>query len=55
MEKITPEPEVILVNYFEKPYDNAIAAARTCYSSKVILPEDVSKDEKSRQIRYPKF
>ena len=51
MEKITPEPEVILVNYFEKPYDNAIAAARTCYSSKVILPEDVSKDEKSRQMR----
>lgn len=46
-----PEPEVTLLNYFKDSYDNAVAAARTCYSSKVILPEDVTKDEKSRLLR----
>lgn len=36
-------PEVRLVNAFRMPFDNAIATARTCYSSKgVIKPEDVT-------------
>ena len=29
--------------------NNAVATARTCYSPKVVLPEDVDKDEKSRR------
>lgn len=40
---LSPEPEVRLVNFFEKPLDNAVAAARTCYSSKgIISPEEVA-------------
>ncbi len=36
-------PEVKLVNTFRLPFDNAIATARTCYSSKgVISSEDVT-------------
>ncbi len=48
---LNPEPEVELVNYFQNPYDNVVATARTCYSSKVVEPEDVSKTEKSRETR----
>ncbi len=44
-------PRVTLVNAFASPFDNAVAAARTCYSSKVIWPEDVSRDEASRERR----
>ena len=29
-------PRVRLRNWFERPYDDAIAAARTCYSPRVI-------------------
>jgi thymidylate synthase ThyX len=37
------EPVVELVNVFARPLDNAVAAARTCYSAKgVITPEEVS-------------
>lgn len=31
---LSPEPEVLLENIFDRPYDNAVAAARTCYSSR---------------------
>ncbi len=47
----TEEPIVKLINAFTQPFDNAIATARTCYSSKVIYPEDVSKDEKAVALR----
>jgi flavin-dependent thymidylate synthase len=47
----SPEPQVRLLNSFSQPFNNAVATARTCYSSKVILPEDVDKDEKSRAQR----
>lgn len=47
----SPEPIVKLESYFQKPFDNAVATARTCYSSRVITSEDVSKDEKSRELR----
>src|SRR3989338_6806279 len=47
----TPEPIVKLENSFQSPFDNAVATARTCYSSRVITTQDVSKDEKSRQLR----
>jgi thymidylate synthase ThyX len=48
---LDPAPVVELQNWFDRPYDNAVATARTCYSSKVIYPEDVSKTEKSRELR----
>ena len=48
---ITPEPVVRLENYFQEPYNLAIATARTCYSSKIISSEDVGKDDKSREQR----
>ena len=48
---LTPEPLVRLVHYFQQPYDLAVATARTCYSSTVISPEDVGRDEKSREQR----
>lgn len=36
-------PRVTLVNIFARPYENAVATARTCYSaSGIIRPEDVS-------------
>ncbi len=37
------EPDVRLVNAFSRPLDNAIAAARTCYSPRgIVTPEDVA-------------
>jgi thymidylate synthase ThyX len=48
---LQPPPVVELQNWFQNPYDNAVATARTCYSSKVIYPEDVSRDEKARELR----
>lgn len=46
-----PEPIVKLENYFKDPFDNAVATARTCYSSRVITSEDVHKDEKAIELR----
>ncbi len=34
-------PEILLVNAFNQPFADIIAAARTCYSSKVVKPEDI--------------
>lgn len=48
---LSPVPTVQLVGHFDQPYNNAIAAARTCYSSRVITPEDVTKNEKARAQR----
>jgi thymidylate synthase ThyX len=45
---LSPEPEVRIQNIFERPYENAVAAARTCYSSSgIVLPEQVSGEELS--------
>jgi len=44
-------PIVRLTNGFVEPFDNAVAAARTCYSPRIVKPEDVRKDEKSRAVR----
>ena len=30
-------PKVTLINSFQQPFDNAVATARTCYSSKGII------------------
>jgi len=45
------DPEIRLINYFREPYNNAVATARTCYSSRVITERDVDKDEKARELR----
>lgn len=34
---LSPAPKITLVNAFQKPFDNAVATARTCYSSKGIV------------------
>ncbi len=47
----TFQPKVELINSFLLPYDNAVATARTCYSSKLIYPADVSKDAKAIELR----
>ncbi|HVO32400.1 MAG TPA: FAD-dependent thymidylate synthase, partial [Elusimicrobiota bacterium] len=48
---LSPEPVVILENAFHNPFDNAVATARTCYSSKVIHAADVSRDDAARLRR----
>jgi flavin-dependent thymidylate synthase len=51
MKSLNPEPVVILENAFQNPFDNAVATARTCYSSRVITVQDVTKDENSILVR----
>jgi thymidylate synthase ThyX len=41
---VSGPPRVRLVNAFVRPFENALATARTCYSSKVITEADVSGD-----------
>ncbi len=38
----TGDPVVTLRNAFSRPYDGAIAAARTCYSPRVVGPDEVT-------------
>jgi flavin-dependent thymidylate synthase len=46
---VSPAPAVRLVNAFARPFENAIAAARTCYSGKGIVSEDdVAKNPEQR-------
>jgi thymidylate synthase ThyX len=44
-------PLVQLTKAFSSPYDNAVATARTCYSSKLIFDHDVSKNDEARALR----
>ncbi|HTF56610.1 MAG TPA: FAD-dependent thymidylate synthase, partial [Planctomycetota bacterium] len=46
-----PDPDVVLCNTFKDPYNTIVAAARTCYSAKVVTPGDVDRDDKSRAMR----
>ncbi len=46
---LDPAPVVELHNWFDQPFNNSVATARTCYSSKVIYARDVDKDERSRR------
>jgi thymidylate synthase ThyX len=52
---LSPEPEIRLVQRFERGLDNAVAAARTCYSAKgIITPGEVAgegEDEAGRERR----
>ncbi len=49
---LSPEPAARLLNAFAKPFSTSVAAARTCYSSEVVTPQDVEKDERSRERRH---
>ena len=42
----TAPPRVTLRNAFSHPFDSAIAAARTCYSSRLINPEEVTDKQR---------
>lgn len=42
----TAEPRVTLRNAFAHPYDSAIAAARTCYSPRIIAPEEITEKQR---------
>lgn len=39
-------PRITLRNFFSHPFDSAIAAARTCYSPRLIQPEEVTEKQK---------
>jgi len=42
----TAPPRVTLRNAFSHPFDSAIAAARTCYSSQLINPEEITDKQR---------
>ena len=42
----TGPPVVTLRNAFARPYDGAIAAARTCYSPRVVTPDEVTSAQR---------
>ncbi len=42
----TDPPRVTLRNAFSHPFDSAIAAARTCYSSRLIGPEEITDKQR---------
>jgi thymidylate synthase ThyX len=42
----TAAPRVTLRNYFAHAFDSAIAAARTCYSPRLIVPEEVTDKQR---------
>lgn len=48
---ISAPPSVRLVHAMRQPFNNAVATARTCYSSRVITEADVDRDDKSRAQR----
>src|SRR6266542_3899441 len=45
----SPPPRVRLVHAFERPFENAVATARTCYSSKGIITEDQASAKPERR------
>ena len=47
---ISPEPDVRLVKAFTTPFKNALAAARTCYSSSGIVSDEQIDLERSRGL-----
>jgi len=49
---VSGPPEVRLVNAFARPFENAVATARTCYSGKgIISPAEVSGDDEPDEAR----
>ncbi len=45
----SPPPRVRLVHAFERPFENVVATARTCYSSKGIVTEDQASARPDRR------
>ncbi len=45
---LSPAPNVRVVNMFTHPYANAVATARTCYSPRVVYPEEVAAKPRQR-------
>ena len=45
----SPAPKVRLVHAFERPFENVVATARTCYSSKGIVTEDQASAKPDRR------
>ena len=41
-------PQVRLRNWFDRPYDDAISAARTCYSPRVVDPDEITDGQRTR-------
>jgi len=39
-------PRVTLRNHFAHPFDSAMAAARTCYSTRLIAPEEITEKQR---------
>ncbi len=49
---LSPPPRVTLIKGFgTDAYDNAVATARTCYSSRVITVDDVRRDDQALALR----
>src|ERR1700726_4443426 len=42
----TAQPRVTLRNAFAHPFDSAIAAARTCYATRLIGPEEITDKQR---------
>jgi thymidylate synthase ThyX len=42
----TARPRVTLRNFFQHPYDSAIAAARTCYAPRLVQPEEITDKQR---------
>ncbi|HWP83882.1 MAG TPA: FAD-dependent thymidylate synthase [Terriglobia bacterium] len=40
------QPRVTLRNWFRNPFDGAIAAARTCYSTRIIAAEEITEKQR---------
>jgi flavin-dependent thymidylate synthase len=47
----SPPPKATLTNGFTEAYDNSVAAARTCYSSRIVSTQDVRKDDRAKVLR----
>jgi flavin-dependent thymidylate synthase len=45
----SPAPKVRLVHAFERPFENVVATARTCYSAKGIITEDQASAKPERR------
>jgi len=46
---LSPPPKVRLVHAFERPFENVVATARTCYSSRGIVTEDQASARPDRR------
>jgi flavin-dependent thymidylate synthase len=46
---LSPPPRVRLVHAFDRPFENVVATARTCYSSKGIVTEDQASARPERR------